>query len=58
MYFHIVTPTLFPSNILSKIRVIITDVCPKEFIHIDIAQEIVFGTTLRIRCGFYLVRIS
>ena len=56
--FSIVMPTLFPSYILSKVKTIITDGCPQEFIQMDIARENVFKNALCIRCGFHLVRIG
>ena len=51
-------PTLFPSYILSKVKTIITDGCPQEFIQINIARENIFKNTLRSRCDFHLVRMG
>ena len=56
--FSIVMPTLFPSYILSKVKTIITDGCPQEFMQIDIARENVFKNALHIRCGFHLIRMG
>ena len=49
---------MLPLYILSKVKTIITDGCPQEFILIDIARENVFNNALHIKCGFHLVRIG
>ena len=56
--FSIVMPTLFPGYILSKVKSIITDGCPQEFMQIDIARQNIFNNALRVRCGFHLVRMG
>ena len=50
--FTIVMQTMFPSYILSKVKTIITDGCPQEFMEIDTAGETFFKNELCIRCGF------
>ena len=56
--FSIVMPTLFPLYILSKVKTIITDGCPQEFMQIDIDRENVVKNTVCIRCGFHFVRMG
>ena len=41
MYIYIVMPTLFPSYNLSKVKTIITDDRPQEFMQIHNAKEII-----------------
>ena len=57
-FFTIVLLPLFPYFILSHVKAITTDGYPQEFIQIDMARGINFKNTLRIRCGFYLVRMD
>ena len=56
--FTIVLPTLFPRYLLSQVKAIITDGCPQEFMQIDMARETYSKIPIRIRCGFYLVRMG
>ena len=56
--FTIVMPTLFPSYILSKVKIIISDGCSQEFMQIDITKVYLFKNAFCIRCGFHLVRMS
>ena len=56
--FQIVLSTLFPCYLLSQVSAIITDGCQQEYLQIDMAREIFFKNTLRIRSGFHLVRMG
>ena len=47
--FTIVLPTLFPRNLLSQVKAIITDGCPQEFMQIDTARQIYFKNALRMK---------
>ena len=49
-------PSLFPLYILSKLKTIITDGYPQEFLQRYIARENVYKIALRIRYSFHLVR--
>ena len=57
IFSHVFT-LIFDEDILSKVKLVVTDGCMQEFSQIDAALPKVFKNAQRCRCGFHIVRMG